>query len=121
MMDTNRSIPKKLSSLVNADDKHPDRAFVCFASPERRCLGALRLAKNYRAQVVCLLKFADEKNTECDENLSELRRLARDVGPVLEISVTHADPIFGLDAIVKAVNKSNGHVVTIDTTTFPKD
>ncbi len=114
--------PINVTSFTTANVGVPDRAFISFASPERRCLGAIFRASNYRAGQVCVFRIEDESNTEREANLRDLLPIAETFGPVAIIGTQHSDPIIGLDRLVAAVGETKGDsgIVTIDISTFPK-
>ncbi len=114
------AVPAKLDAVRG--DREPDVAFVVFASPEDRCLGAARRFASYRARTACILRITDEECPERERNLDELVSLCTwDEGPVV-CPTTHADPLAGLNVLAQAVRAANrgGGRVTVDISTFPK-
>lgn len=100
-----------------------ERAFISFASPEPRCLGALAHLRGYKAVVVCLLSVEDERNEERESNIVKFRRAAAGIGAIVDVPARHDDPIVGLDKLARTLREAstNSGAVTIDISTFPKN
>jgi len=112
-----------LTDLTPYDNDKEDRAFVCFASPERRSLGALLCSKNYRAKQVYVIGITDEPNDDRDANIREAHRLGKLIGDICDVPAAHSDPLLGLDILSRGIRDSvtASGVVTIDISTFPKN
>jgi len=119
----NHEVPQKVTELGTTLPERTDGAFIVFASPETRCLGSSRLFKGYKAEVVCVLVIADEPNNARTKNVQQLRDQCKDAGPMEEITVQHADVVFGIDKLIQVVRQSvgKGAPVTVDISTFPKN
>jgi hypothetical protein len=116
-------IPRQIESLTYLDGHDSEAAFVVFASPEKRCLGAARLMRDYRPDTVCLLEITDEENKLRDDNIRELKALFGFTAHLQEVPMRHSDPILGMEGIVKAIRRVTdpSSPVTIDISTFPRD
>lgn len=101
----------------------PDRAFVAFASPEPRCLGAANRFSDYRAGIFCLLRIEDEDNQDRANNVRILHDRFTACGKVVDCPMRHSDPIFGISGLLSAIIASEpaDGVVSLDVSTFPRN
>ena len=114
---------ESVAAICSCCEGKPDRAFICFASPEPRCLGAAQRFHEYRAGVLCIMRVTDEENPARECNVGKLHEYCAACGPVVECPTRHGDPLAGLSMLLDAVTSSGEEegTVTVDISTFPRN
>jgi hypothetical protein len=102
----------------------PDDLLICSGSPEVRCLGITKkLARDYTAKKVLLLRYSGHISEERERNIQEIVKSLENVGPIEEIIIDEEKPIPRIKEIISEienlVSKPNPRI-SIDITTIIK-
>ena len=68
--------PKECETINTIIEGLPDDLLICAGSPEIRCLGiAKRLAQNYKAKNILLIRYSGHQSEERERNIRELKNM----------------------------------------------
>lgn len=98
--------PMDLDKIETMQNDKPDDIFICCGSPEERCKGTtIKLASNYKANKVFLLRYTNHESQEREENIKELRERLQKVGEIIEFIIDEEKPIPIINNIVQDLEK----------------
>ena len=117
--------PIKLKIIESIKENKPDNIFICCGSPEERCKGTIRkLAPNYKAEVVFLLRYTNHKSSEREKNIDELKERLNKVGDIKDFIIDEEKPIPIINEIIQHLEKYTSNEVhpriTLDISTIIK-
>jgi hypothetical protein len=112
----------KIETMVKDE---PDDVFICCGSPEERCKGTARkLAPNYKAKEVLLLRYTNHESRKREDNIKEMKDRLKTVGKIVEFVIDEDKPIPVIRDIVQEIMDHIGTPeksrVTIDFSTIIK-
>ena len=121
-MEINNIIERK--SLRKYYNDENDSFYICWASPEYRCLGGvLKLSEDYFAEHIIIITY-EHKSEKREENIIKMKDLFKDKGKVEQIFVNEDAPlpIFSIlcKRIKNHIEKKNKPIITIDISTAIK-
>ena len=98
--------PTKLERIETIKKNEPDDVFICCGSPEERCKGTIgKLAPNYKANAVFLLRYTNHESQEREENIKEMKERLEKVGEIIEIAIDEERPIPIINNIIQNIEK----------------
>lgn len=114
-----------LDMIENIQKNEPDDVFMCCGSPEERCKGTIRkLAPNYKANAVFLLRYTNHESREREKNVKEMRERLKKVGDIIDFIVDEETPIPVINDIIQHIEKYiSDHAqprITLDISTIIK-
>jgi len=117
--------PIKVETIETIVKDEPDDVFICSGSPEERCKGSVRkLAPNYKANVVLLLRYANHESRKREKNIRIMKERLEKVGKIKEIAIDEEKPIPIVREIIQNVEKyaadSKKPKISIDISTIIK-
>lgn len=117
--------PLELDIIENIRKNEPDDVFICCGSPEERCKGAIeKLASNYKANAVFLLRYINHKSSEREKNVKEMSERLKKVGKAVDFLIDEESPIPIINDIIQHVEKYTAeHAqprITLDISTIIK-
>lgn len=117
--------PIKVETIETIMKDEPDDVFICSGSPEERCNGTIRkLAPNYKANVVLLLRYTDHESQKREKNIRKMKERLEKVGEIKEIAIDEAKPMPMIREIIQNIEKyasvSKKPKISIDISTIIK-
>jgi len=117
--------PIEVETIETIIKDEPDDVFICSGSPEERCKGSVRkLAPNYKANVVLLLRYANHESRKREKNIRIMKERLEKVGKIKEIAIDEEKPIPIVREIIQNVEKyaadSKKPKISIDISTIIK-
>ncbi len=116
--------PKECETINTIIEGLPDDLLICAGSPEIRCLGiAKRLAQNYKAKNILLIRYSGHQSEERERNIRELKNRLQNVGNIDEIIIDEENPIPRIREITAKIETYSSKPIariTIDITTIIK-
>lgn len=98
--------PMEVEKIGTIIENKPDDIFICCGSPEERCKGTIRrLASNYRANVILLLRYSNHESQKREENIKEMKERLKGVGKIVEFVIDEDNPIPIINNIVQDIEK----------------
>lgn len=98
--------PLKLDIIENIRKNEPDDVFICCGSPEERCKGTIRkLASDYKANAVFLLRYTNHESPKRKENIKEMRERLKKVGHIIDFVIDEEKPIPVMQDIIQHIEK----------------
>lgn len=114
--------PTELKVIKSWTENQPDNLFICWGSPEKRCIGStFRLHPNYKAEHIFLLRYSNHESKKREENIREMRNRLKNIGEIKEILIDENKPLPLIREIVEKIEKLVKHDIqpriTIDIST----
>lgn len=117
--------PMKIEKIETIIKDEPDDVFICSGSPEERCRGTVeKLARNYKANVVLLLRYGDHESQKREKNIRGIKERLEGVGEIEEVAIDEEKPIPIVRDIIQDIEKyaadSKKPTISIDISTIIK-
>lgn len=117
--------PLELDIIETIQKNEPDDIFICCGSPEERCKGTIRkMAPDYKANAVFLLRYTDHESHKRKENIKEMRERLKKVGDIIDFVIDEEKPIPVINDIIQHIEKyTSDHAqprLTLDISTIIK-